>query len=193
MDQTRQGHCVDHNARMSVTRIFVIPLIVVVLLAISPGSVAGEQIVSKYTSTARSKSLSFKDHSDVPEGGFEAVFPGLGGYQLVHLSGDERSWINVKFGKETADLYSATMRAGGGTFPHKANDVVEWRGFEKDGRFTPYAIIYRLAAGNDETRKIHTRLIVIKLDRERSAVIGFAEGANEDAKARQLADTAHSK
>jgi hypothetical protein len=59
---------------------------------------------------------------------------------------------------------------------------------EKNGRFTPYAIIYRIKAGNDETRKWHTRLIVIKLDRERTAVIGHSEGANEDAEAKQIAD-----
>jgi hypothetical protein len=153
-------------------------LVIIAVLATCGAALAAEQIVSKYTSTARKKSLSFKDHSKVEEGGFEALFPGHGGYQLVHLAGDERSWINIRFGKKTVDLYSATMETGGGTFPHKANDVVEWRGVEKDGRFTPYAIIYRLAAGNDETRKIHTRLIVIKLDREHSAVIGHAEGAN---------------
>jgi len=151
---------------------------------------AGERVVSKYTSTARSKAISFKDESNIPEGGFEAVFPGLGGYKLVHLSGDERSWINLRFGKETVDLYVATMEAGGGTFPHKANDVVEWRGVETNGRFVPYAIIYRIAAGNDETRKIHTRLIVIKLDKERSAVIGHAQGANEEKEAHEIADKA---
>ena len=168
-------------------------LVISAVLAVCHAALGGEQVVSRYTSTARKNSLSFKDHSNVPEGGFEALFPGLGGYQLVHLAGDERSWINIRFGKQTVDLYSATMQAGGGTFPHKANDIVEWRGFEEGGRFTPYAIIYRLAAGNDETRKIHTRLIVIKLDKERSAVIGHAEGANEDAKAKQIADKARSK
>jgi hypothetical protein len=121
-------------------------------LALSaPGSRAdaAERVVSKYTSTARSKAISFKDQSHIPEGGFEAVFNGLGGYKLVHLSGDQRSWINVRYGKETVDLYSATMEAGGGTFPHKANDIVEWRGVEANGRFVPFAIIYRIAAGND--------------------------------------------
>ncbi len=118
------------------------------------------------------------------------MFPGFGGYKLEFVGGDERSWINIKFGKQTVDLYSATMHAGAGTFPHKANDIVEWRGVEKNGRFTPYAIIYRIEAGNDETRKTHTRLIVIKLDRERSAVIGHAEGANEHAEAKQIADRA---
>jgi hypothetical protein len=157
-------------------------------LVLSDPAFADEHVDSRYTSTARAKALSFKDESNIPEGGFEAVFAGLGGYKLVHLAGDERSWINLRFGKETVDLYAATMEAAGGTFPHKTNDVVEWRGVEKNGRFVPYAIIYRLAAGNDETRKIHTRLIVIKLDKQRSAVIGHAEGANEEADARAIAD-----
>jgi hypothetical protein len=160
------------------------------LLALTSRAVAGERVVSKYTSTARAKAISFKDESNIPEGGFEAVFPGLGGYKLVHLSGDERSWINVRYGKETVDLYTATMEAGGGTFPHKENDVVEWRGVEANGRFVPYAIIYRIAAGNDETRKIHTRLVVIKLDKRRSAVIGHAQGANEEKEAHEIADKA---
>jgi hypothetical protein len=175
--------------RKLVARLFV----AFVLLGVVDLAQAGERIVSKYSSTARAKSLSFKDESDIPEGGFEAVFSGYGGYRLVHLAGDERSWINIRFGQETVDLYQATMNAGGGTFPHKANDVVEWRGVEKDGRFIPYAIIYRIAAGNDETRKIHTRLVVIKLDKERSTVIGHTEGPNEDAQAKELADKARPK
>jgi hypothetical protein len=163
-------------------------VLILVALACSNARAAGERLVSKFTSTARAKSLSFKEFTGGGEDGFRALFAGLGGYQLEHLAGDQRSWINVRFGKQTADLYAATMAAGGGTFPHKANDVVEWRGVEKNGRFTPYAIIYRLKAGNDETRVWHTRLIVIKLDRERTAVIGHAQGANEEVEAKQIAD-----
>ncbi len=44
---------------------------------------AGERIISKYTSTARAKSLSFKDESNIPEGGFEALFSGFGGYRSI--------------------------------------------------------------------------------------------------------------
>lgn len=154
----------------------------------SQSTAAGERVVSKYTRTARAKSISFKNHSDVREGSFEALFPGNGGYQLLHLAGDERSWINLRYGKTTVDLYAATMKEGPGAFPHKENDVVEWRGLEKDGRFTPYAIIYRLAGYDEERRRHKTRLIVIKLDKERSAVIGHAEGAREDAEAKQIAD-----
>ena len=159
-------------------------------LLLTAGASPSERIVSKYSSTARAKSISFQETGEEGDPGFHGLFPGFGGYQLEFLGGDERSWINIKFGKQTVNLYSATMQAADGTFPHKANDVVEWRGVEKNGRFTPYAIIYRIEAGNDETRKTHTRLIVIRLDRERSAVIGHAEGANEDAEAKQIADRA---
>jgi hypothetical protein len=165
-------------------------LMALALVVLSSRAEAAERIVSKYTSTARAKALSFQDESNEPEGGFEAVFAGFGGYKLVHLAGDARSWINIRSGKNTVDLYSATMKAAGGTFPQKANDVVEWRGTEENGRFVPYAIIYRIEAGNDETRESHTRLVVIKLDRERSAVIGHAEGANEEKEAQEMADKA---
>lgn len=144
---------------------------------------------SKYTSTARAKAISFKEFTEEPGGGFEARFPGLGGYQLLHLAGDERSWINLRHGGKTVDLYAATMEKGPGSFPHKANDVVEWRGIEKGGRFEPYAIIYRLAGINEETQKTRTRLIVIKLDGERSEIVGHAEGAGEDTKAKAIADS----
>ena len=161
-------------------------------LATTLTAAAKEQIVSKYTSTARKNAISYQVHKG--EGGeadgFEAVFPGLGGYQLVHLSGDERSWINIRSGQTTQDLYLATMEAASGTFPNKDNDVVEWRGIERNGQFFPFAIIYRIRAGNDETRREHTRLIVIKLDKKQSRVLGHAEGKNEDAEAKQIADRA---
>lgn len=147
------------------------------------------RIVSKYTSTARANALEYKEFSGEGTDGFRTLFAGLGGYNLEHLAGDERSWINVRHGNHTVDLYAATMEAGGGTFPRKANDVVEWRGVETRGVFTPCAIIYRIEAGNDETRKTHTRLVVIKLDREKSAIIGFAKGNDEKA-AQAIADRA---
>jgi hypothetical protein len=156
----------------------------------SPAFAGGEKPMSKYTSTARSKALSYHETGEEGDPGFQALYPGLGGYKLEFLNGDERSWIDVLFKGGSSDLYSATMEAGGGTFPHKANDVVEWRGIERGGKFVPYAVIYRIEAGNDETRKTHTRLVVIKLDGANSAVIGHTEGANEEAEARAMADRA---
>jgi hypothetical protein len=173
-------------------RIFLVATVATLICAvIEPAARAAEErIVSKYTSTAPAKALSYKEGGDEGDPGFHGVFAGFGGYKLEHSGGDERSWINLRFKGQTTDLYEATMEAGGGTFPHKANDVVEWRGVEKNGRFTPFAIIYRLKAGNDETRQWHTRLIVIKLDGMRSKVIGHTSGPNEDADAHQLADHA---
>ena len=147
-----------------------------------------ERVVSKYTSTARAKSLSYHESNGEESDGIRALFPGFGEYKLEHLGGDLRSWLNILFRDKTVDLYAPTMENGGGTFPHKANDVVEWRGIEKQGRFMPYALIYRIASSNDDTRRTKTRLIVIKLDGERSAVVGYAEGANEDTEAKALAD-----
>jgi hypothetical protein len=163
-------------------------VLLLVALMSSNAWAAGERLVSKFTSTAREKSIYFKEEEGEETGGFEALFAGLGGYQLLHLSGDERSWINIRFGRKTVDLYSATMAKGPGSFPHKANDVVEWRGIENNGRFTPYAIIYRLGGYDEERDRTNTRLIIIKLDKERSRIIGYAEGANEDVEAKQIAD-----
>jgi hypothetical protein len=148
-----------------------------------------ERIVSKYTSTAPEKAIYFEEDKGEVGTGFQGLFRGFAGYDLLHLMGDERSWINIRYQGKTIDLYAATMALGPGTFTHKANDIVEWRGIEKD-RFVPYAIIYRLE-GYDEFRHRHpSRLIVIKLDGEHSVIIGHAEGSNEDAKAKRIADAA---
>jgi hypothetical protein len=100
-------------------------------LLLTAGEPPSERIVSKYSTTARAKSISFQETGEEGDPGFHGLFPGFGGYRLKFLGGDERTWINIKFGKQTVDLYRATMDAAAGTFPHKANDVVEWRGGEK--------------------------------------------------------------
>jgi hypothetical protein len=158
-----------------------------------PAMARGEKPISKYSSTARTKCISYHEDGEEGDPGFEALCHGFGGYKLEFLGGDDRTWINIRVGGESVDLYSATMEAAAGTFPHKANDVVEWRGIESHGEFVPYAIIYRVEAGNEETRKSHTRLVVIKLDGAGSAVIGHAEGASDEADARAIADRTRSK
>jgi hypothetical protein len=163
------------------------------MASVSPAMAGGEKPISKFTSTARSNCISYHEDGEEGDPGFEALCHGFSGYKLEFLGGDDRSWINIQFKGERVDLYSATMKAAAGTFPNKANDVVEWRGIESHGKFVPYAIIYRVEAGNDETRKSHARLVVIKLDGTRSAVIGHTEGANEEADARAMADRARSK
>ncbi|MDQ2867615.1 MAG: hypothetical protein M3R59_04275 [Verrucomicrobiota bacterium] len=144
---------------------------------------------SRYTSTARAESVSFEEYRGDGPRGFRAVFQGLGGYQLELLDGDDRSWINLIYRGETVDLQSETMAAGPGLFTNKANDVVEWRGLRHGDHFVPYAIIYRRSGlTKDDGHTCETNLVVIKLDGERSEVIGHAEGTDQEAKAHAIAD-----
>ena len=164
--------------------------IFVLLISVSV-AVAGEKPVSKFTSTAQKSAIKFHREKDDPSD-FEGLFRGFGGYDLVFLGGDERSWINIKFGKNVVDLREATMDLGAGIgfFPHKANDTVEWRGIETNGRFGPYAVIYRIVGLTENGKRDKTRLVVIKLDKERSRIIGHADEPNAEAEAVRIADGA---
>ena len=53
----------------------------------------------KVLQPARAKSISFQEDGIEGDPGFSGLFPGFGGYKLEFLGGDERSWINIKFGK----------------------------------------------------------------------------------------------
>lgn len=122
---------------------------------------------------------------------FEHLCPGYGGYELLHRSGDLRSWIDVRFQGKTSDLHAATMNAGQGHFVHKQNHTIEWRGILKDTVFTPYAIIYRVNAQDPEhPDKSHSRLIVVALNRGQARILGTASGKNEEADAKHIADQA---
>ena len=121
---------------------------------------------------------------------FEHLCPGYGGYELLHRGGDARSWLDVRYRGKTSDLYVKTMAASGGTFPYKANDMVEWRGVLKERVFTPYAVIYRMQAQDpNEDEKSFSRLIVVALNQGNAKILGATSGANADAEAKKLADT----
>lgn len=160
------------------------------LVATLSVAIAAEKPVSKFTNTSEKNAIRFHREKDDPSD-FRGVFRGFGGYDLEFLGGDERSWINIKFGKAIIDLREATMDLGAGIgfFPHKANDVVEWRGLERHGQFIPYAVIYRIAGLTENGKRDKTRLVVIKLDKERSRIIGHADGENAEAEAERIADS----
>jgi hypothetical protein len=164
---------------------------VIVLISAAISTVcADDKPVSKFTSTSEKNAIKFHREKDDPSD-FRGVFRGFGGYDLEFLGGDERSWINIKFGKAIVDLREGTMDLGVGIgfFPHKANDVVEWRGIEKEGRFNPYAVIYRIVGLTENGKRDKTRLVVIKLDKGRSRIIGHADGENAEAEAQRVADS----
>lgn len=166
-------------------------LVLLITLAFSASAEPAPKPISKYTSTAEKKGKVLKAPGKDAElaDSFEVLLPGLGGYELILASGDSRSWLNVKHGKTITDLYQDTMANAPGHFPNKANDVVEWRGIEKSGQFTPYAFIYRINGYNEEKNLTKTRLLVFRLADGKAEYIGYAEGKNEDEKAKQLADS----
>jgi hypothetical protein len=164
---------------------------VVLVLATTAIGFAGENRVSKFTKTDQKSAVKFHREKDDPSD-FHGLYRGFGGYDLVLVGGDERSWINVKFGTNVVDLRDATMDLGAGIgfFPHKANDVVEWRGIEQNGQFVPYALIYRIVGLTENGQRDKTRLVVIKLEAQRSRIIGHADGDNAQAEAEKIADDA---
>lgn len=164
---------------------------VLAFLVGATSATAGEKAASKFTSTAQKNAIKFHREKDDPSD-FRGLFRGFGGYDLVFLGGDERSWINIKFGNDVVDLREATMDLGAGIgfFPHKADDTVEWRGIEQNGRFAPYAVIYRIVGLTENGQRDKTRLVVIKLDKQRSRIIGHADGENANAEAERIADEA---
>jgi hypothetical protein len=151
--------------------------------------------ISRYSSTAKKDAKVIKDYSKEPEAGdsFEYLCPGYGGYELIFTGGDDRSWVNVKFGDKITDLYAVVMENAPGQFPGKANDVVEWRGEERGGKFAPYAIIYRVNGYIEDTGKTKTRLMIFKLKDGAAEYVGHAEGADEDSRAKEIADSHRDK
>ncbi len=161
-------------------------------LAFVTASAAELKPASEFTTTAPNKVKIIEDSSleKNPEiDHFKHLCPGLGGYQVIHEGGDLRSWINLTFNGKTTDLMQATLAACPGHFPAKANDVVQWRGFRKGDGFSPYAIIFRMISSSDDDKQtpIET-LVVIKLAKEKSRVVGQVSGKDGNEKAEALAD-----
>ncbi|MEM7699237.1 MAG: hypothetical protein AAF236_12635 [Verrucomicrobiota bacterium] len=116
------------------------------------------------------------------------ICPGYDGYELVLKGFDARSWLEVRKGETESDLYEATMSAPGGTFPNIANETVEWRGVVSDGAFHPFAIIFRISAGDPNGGEAFTKLLVVLLNDGESRLLGVTDGEEEGIEARRIAD-----
>lgn len=147
---------------------------------------------SEFTTTDPKKVKILEDSSrekDPEIDHFKHLCPGLGGYQVIHEGGDLRSWINLIYDGRKTDLMNATLTACPGQFPAKANNVVQWRGFRKGDTFAPYAIIYRMMSSADDEKQ--TRLetfVIIRLDKDKSAVVAHLSAREGNEKAELLAD-----
>lgn len=171
-----------------------LPFLALAFAALLGGAFAAEpKPESKFTTTDPKKVKVLEDSARKknPEGDyFRHLCPGLGGYQVLHLGDDARSWINLQFDGKTTDLRQDTFVAcQPGQMPSKANNVVEWRGIQKGKSFVPYAIIYRMGAVLDDAKSTHVEtLIIIKLDGAKSRVVGHVPAKEGTEKAEELAD-----
>lgn len=147
---------------------------------------------SEFTTTDPKKVKILEDSSrekDPEIDHFRHLSPGLGGYQVIHEGGDLRSWINLIYDGGKTDLMNDTLSACPGQFPAKANNVVQWRGFRKGGSFMPYAIIYRMMSSADDAKQTRLEtLVIIKLDGQKSRVVGHVDSKEGNEKAEMLAD-----
>ena len=147
---------------------------------------------SVYTSTAQADATARRKAADNPD--FLALtFKGLGGYGIELVISEGTSQIDLMWKGKMVDVFM-DQNSGPTEDSFKANDKLEWRGLRSaDGKFTPYAIIYRIGVVKSSTEKGPTKLVVIKLDGEKSKVLGYTHGANEDADAKKMADAARSE
>lgn len=170
------------------------PLTFLALLVFGAASVSAAEPKpeSEFTTTDPKKVKILEDSSrekDPEIDHFKHLCPGPGGYQLIHEGGDLRSWINLIYDGRKTDLMGDTLSACPGQFPAKANDVVQWRGLRQGGSFVPYAIIYRMMSSADDEKQTRLEtLVIIKLDKAKSAIVGHVPAKEGNEKAEMLAD-----
>lgn len=148
---------------------------------------AAAQNTSIYTSVKTQTCRTIRS-TDKEAGSYEGECKGVGGYKLRLIEGDLRQTIDVvtpagkKFELSFWTLYGGFSSIG---------DKVEWR--TKKG--VPVALIarYNVANAEDSTKQT-SYLLVAKLSKASACVTDVVEpGADQNASARKLADTAARK
>src|ERR1700677_1476189 len=164
----------------------------VLSLVLSVAQAADTKPVSEFTTTDPKKVRVLEDSNREknPEiDHFKYLCPGLGGYQVIFEGADLRTWISLRINGQEVDLQSATLASCPGLFPAKANNVVQWRGYRKDGSFVPYAVIYRMEShANDDRQTPLETFIIIKLDGKNSKVVASVSAKESNGKAEAVAD-----
>ncbi|MDB6005456.1 MAG: hypothetical protein JWR15_2443 [Prosthecobacter sp.] len=169
-----------------------LPLFVLVAFACVLVSAADPKPESEFTTTDPKKVKILEDSArekDPEIDHFKHLCPGLAGYQVIHEGGDLRSWINLIYDGQKTDLMNDTLTACPGQFPGKANNVLQWRGLRQGGAFVPYATIYRMMSSADDAKQTRLEtLVIIKLDKDKSRVVGHLAAKEGNEKAEMLAD-----
>ena len=148
---------------------------------------AGAQNKSIYTSTTTKACRTISSNPN-EAGSYEGECPGVGGYKLRLLEGDIRQTLNVVTpGKKKFELNFWGFYGGFSAVGEK----VEWR--TKGG--VPVALIARFnVADAEDSTKNTSYLMVAKISKSSACVTDVVlPGANQNEKARELADKASTK
>ncbi len=129
------------------------------------------------------------------EGGSDAgECAGVGGYKLELLEGDLRQTINVIApNKNKYELNLWTIVSGGFS---SVGEKAEWRVMRNGKTITPVALIMRFNASenSEDSTKITSYLVVAKIKRNSACITDISSpSANQNTRARQLADVAGNK
>lgn len=126
--------------------------------------------------------------SNPEEGGyFRYECPGEGGYKVQVIESDLRQTAEViaPNGQGTALELSSVTGGGFSTL----GKTLEWRGVEREGAFTPDALILRHEVVTDpEGQDTTSYLVAVKLAAKPCITARIAPGPEQNAKAREAAD-----
>lgn len=151
---------------------------------------AGSDIKSTYTSTRANECIALEPESEEEEGGgsYRGECPGVGGYKLQLLDGDDRQTLNlVTPSKKVIELDFWSYYTGFS----QVGETVEWR----ECKDAPIALIarYNVSDPKDE-KKQNSYLMVVKIEKSKACVIDIvAPSAKQNEEARKLADVASKK
>jgi len=169
----------------------ILALILVVFSGLAYGQ--SKKIESLYTGLG-DKDCKTIEQSDENAGSYRGQCPGVGGYKLELIEGDIRQTINViapTKKKYELNLWTVVSPAFSAT-----GEKAEWRVTRTGKTITPLALIVRYnAAENSEKPEQNTSyLVVVKITKTSVCVTDVVEPiANQNVKARELADTAAGK
>lgn len=136
-------------------------------------------------------SLQPKDCETMDSPFYQAKCPAKAGYDLQVYAGDLRSGIELIYNNKKIDYVPDN------NLPYELGKVAEWRYKKINNKRKYYALIYRLSVAQLNPKgdgflaqsKDKQRLIVIRLDKEKSCLLGIIkQSKNMNQKARNLAD-----
>jgi len=148
---------------------------------------------SIYTSLT-AKDCKTIEQTDEEAGSYRGLCSGVGGYKLELLEGDIRQTINVIApNKKKYELELWSVVSFGFSF---TGEKAEWRVTRTGKTIVPQALIVRFNASEDSANpeKNTSYLVVVKITKTSACVTDVVKPvANQNVKARELADASASK